>query len=91
LDQAGIDYLPRSDRGKAMLRLTIPRGEQTAVVVIPFAALQVVATRLKSDDEASMRTAFLGHAFALNARLSKRVSLLGDGEILLVTPAMLRK
>jgi hypothetical protein len=30
-----------------MLRLTIPRGEQSAVVVIPFDALQVVATGLK--------------------------------------------
>jgi hypothetical protein len=50
-----------------------------------------VAVELKSDDEASMRAAFLGHAFALNARLSNLVSLLGSGEILLVTPAMLRR
>ncbi len=91
MDQAGVDYLPRSHRGKAMLRLTIPRGEQSAVVVIPFDALQVVATGLKCDDEASMRAAFVGHAFALNSKLSHRVSLLGDGEILLVTPAMLRQ
>jgi hypothetical protein len=38
-----------------------------------------------------MRAAFVGHAFALNSKLSHRVSLLGDGEILLVTPAMLRQ
>ena len=34
-----------------MLRLTIPRGEEIALVVISFAALQVVAIGLKSDDE----------------------------------------
>jgi hypothetical protein len=90
LDPSRVDYLPRSDRGKAMLGLTIPRGEEIALVVISFAALQVVAIGLKSDDEASMRAAFIGYAFALNAKLSNRVSLLGAGEILLVTPAMLR-
>jgi ABC-type glutathione transport system ATPase component len=74
-----------------MLRLTIHRGEEIGIVVIPFAALQVLAIGLKSDDEASMRAAFIGHAFALNAKLSNRVSLLRAGEILLVTPAMLRK
>ena len=74
-----------------MLRLTIHRGEEIAIVVIPFAALQVLAIGLKSDDEASMRDALIGHAFALNAKLSNRVSLLGADEILLVTPVMLRK
>jgi ABC-type glutathione transport system ATPase component len=74
-----------------MLRLAIHRGEEMAIVIIPFAALQVLAAGLKSDDEASMRAAFIGHAFALNAKLSNRVSVLGAGEILLVTPAMLRK
>jgi hypothetical protein len=74
-----------------MLRLTIPQGEEIAFVVIPFATLRVVAIKLKSDDEASMRAAFIGHAFALNAKLSNRVSRLGADEILLVTPAMLRK
>jgi len=73
-----------------MLRLTIPRGEEIAYIVIPFAALQVLAVGLKSDDEASMRAAFVDHAFALNAKLSNRVSRLGAGEVLLVTPAMLR-
>jgi hypothetical protein len=74
-----------------MLRLTISRGEDTALVIIPFAALKVVAIRLKSDEEASMRAAFERYAFALNTRLSSRVSLLASGEMLLVTPAMLRK
>jgi hypothetical protein len=91
VDQATIDYLPRFDRGKAVLRLTIPRGGDIALIVIPFAALQVLAIGLESDDEASMRDAFVGHAFALNAKLSNRVSRLGAGQILLVTPAMLRK
>jgi len=57
----------------------------------PDSALRVFAIELKSCDEASMRDAFVAHAFALNAKLSDRVSLLGDGEILIVTPAMLRK
>jgi hypothetical protein len=74
-----------------MLRVTIPRGEKIALVVIPFAALQVLAIGLKSDDEASMRDALVVHAFALNAKLSNRVSRLGAGEILLVTPVMLRR
>ena len=63
-----------------MLRLEI------AIVVIPFAALQVFAIKLKFDDEASMRAAFVSHAFVLNTKLSSRVALLGAGEILLVTP-----
>jgi hypothetical protein len=46
-----------------------------------------LAVGLKSDDEASKRDAFVAHAFALNARLSNRVSRLGAGEILLVTSA----
>jgi ABC-type glutathione transport system ATPase component len=74
-----------------MLRLTIPRGDEVAIVVVPFAALQVLAIGLKSDDEASMRDAFVSHAFALNTKLSSRVALLAAGEILLVTPAMLRR
>jgi hypothetical protein len=73
-----------------MLRLTIPRGEEIAFIVIPFATLKV-AIGLKSDDEGTMRAAFVVHAFALNAKLSDRVSRLGAGEILLVTPAMLRE
>jgi hypothetical protein len=91
MDRAGVDYLPGSARGRAKLRLTFPRGEETAEVMIPFSALRVVAIGLKSDDERSMRTAFERHAFALNAKLSARVSLLRAGEIVLVTPAMLRK
>jgi hypothetical protein len=87
VDQATIDYLPRSDQEKAGLRLTIPRGEEIAFIVIPFAALRILAVGLKSDDEASKRDAFVAHAFALNARLSNRVSRLGAGEILLVTSA----
>jgi hypothetical protein len=59
------------------------------LIVIPFAALRVLAAELKSDDEASMRDAFVAHAFALNAKLSNRISRLGADEILLVTPAML--
>jgi hypothetical protein len=89
LDQATLDYLPRWDQEKAVLRLTIPRGKEAAVIVIPFAALRVLATELKSDDEASMRDAFVAHAFALNEKLSNRVSLLCAGQILLVTAAML--
>ena len=89
--QATIDYLPRSDQEMAGLRLTIPRGEEIAFIVIPFATLQVVAIKLTSDDEASMRDAFVDHAFALNAKLSNRVSRLGADEILLVTPVMLRE
>ena len=69
LDQATLDYLPGSDRERAVLRLTIPRGEETAFIVIPFAALRVLAIGLNSDDEASMRDAFVAHAFALNAEL----------------------
>jgi len=46
---------------------------------------------MKSDNEASMRDAFVSHAFALNTKLSSRVALLAAGEILLVTPAMLRR
>jgi hypothetical protein len=87
LDESRVDYLPRPNRGRGMLRLTIHRGEEIALVVIPFAALQVLAIGLKSDDEASMRDAFVVHAFALNAKLSNRVSRLGAGEILLVTSA----
>jgi hypothetical protein len=71
--------------------VSIHRGEEIAFIVIPFAALRFFAVGLTSDDEASMRDAFVAHAFALNTKLSDRVSRLGAGEILLVTPAMLRE
>jgi hypothetical protein len=74
-----------------MLRLTIPKGEGTAFIVMPFSALSAAETTLESDDEANMRAAFVNQAFRLNTRLSPRISLLGADEILFVTPAMLRK
>jgi len=91
MDHARIDYVPRRRGREAMLRLTIPRGQDIAFIFLPFSALKMVDPRVILDNEASMRATFHEQVFNLNSRLTKRVARLTAGQVLLVTAAMLWK